>query len=581
MPDCLDENTVIEFIQGLLPPETVKRIEDHVDACRDCRLLLGEVAKLSFAGGSSRRSHDTLPAAGSDPTATLPPLETDRSGDAVGEGQVLAGRFRIVRRLGRGSFGAVYEAEDLQLQEHVALKLLRPEVRAVPSLLKHLHHEIVVGRRISHPNVCRIFDLGTYGDTHFISMELVRGESLDQVLARGAPPRSTTVAILRQIAGALEAAHAQGVVHRDLKPGNIMIDERGKLTVMDFGLARDLRAMPSMSGALIGSPAYWSPEQARGDRATERSDIYTFGLIACDLFGVPRPGFGEETKSRYLGPVPQPFRAIVERCLRPRPEERFGSAQELVVALRRAERGGSASTSRPLLAALVGAGCAVALGVVALVVYLVTRPPVGPVAVSPTAAADARAPASRPVARPVVDARLTVAAAPDVESADPANRRPRPGKRKVTAKVDAPPPPATPDARVVVAPPRLSPTHKERLARLEADRKKRGLFLDDVPELRARVEDARRACAGTDDKRAAEALSRLEDTLRRAKIDETFVKRKLERLNKLKESLRPDEARAKQVAEIFAKVHKRFFAGDFVAANDHLNQILRLLGRGE
>jgi serine/threonine protein kinase len=263
---CLDENKVVEFIQGLLAPEARVAIEAHLDECPSCRQLMAELARLSFSHSSREALAPTLPPV--DIGSGTASVRTPTGSRELLPAQVLAGRFRIVRRIGRGSFGNVYEAEDLQLEDRVALKLLRPEVRDNPGLLGHLHHEIVVGRRISHPHVCRIYDLGTCEDFHFISMALVPGQGLDRYLERGLPPLEKAHTILVQICEALEAAHQQGVVHRDLKPSNIMVhdDPQGALniTVMDFGLARDLRAGPSLSGVLIGSPAYWSPEQARG-----------------------------------------------------------------------------------------------------------------------------------------------------------------------------------------------------------------------------------------------------------------------------------------------------------------------------
>ena len=332
--NCLDENSVVEFIQGLLSLEEAARIEEHVDGCPACRELLGEVAKLSIASSRGRISTaDDMSTGSTLRTGEVLAVEQPHQ---VLPGQVLSGRFRLIRQLGCGSFGAVYEAEDLQLKERIALKLLRPEIQQTPSLLKHLHHEIVVGRRVSHPNVCRMYDLGAYGDTSFITMALIPGDSLDVFILRRKPDLEQGAALLQQVADALDAAHTQGVVHRDLKPSNIMVDDEGKVTVMDFGLARDLRAGPSRSGALIGSPAYWSPEQAQGERATEQSDLYSFGLMACDVLGVKRPTFGGVL---HTPGVPAAYRAIIERCLRLRPEERFSSADQLRRALRSAKRG--------------------------------------------------------------------------------------------------------------------------------------------------------------------------------------------------------------------------------------------------
>jgi hypothetical protein len=533
---------------------------------------------------------------------------------------VLAGRFRIIRCLGRGSFGTVYEAEDLQLHERVALKLLRPEVRSSPSLLGHLHHEIVVGRRISHPNVCRIHDLGTSGDMHFISMALVPGESLDRILEKGAPSAETALQILLQIASALEAAHAQGVVHRDLKPSNIMVhtEESGaamdpggapRVTVLDFGLSRDLRAGPSLSGALIGSPAYWSPEQARGDRATERSDIYTLGLIACDLFGMKRPTFGEVG---HLGPVPAAYRGAVERCLCPRPEDRFASAREIREALLSAQRRPRRRQRRILVVAV--AVFAAAAGGVAVFLATTHRAELPGTASS---GAGTRAPrdTNRP---PSTSARVApgvpalsggsfdAGAAPRVTATGHiAIRRPsrlpsRAAQAVVLPKTTAPEPhtatrepppaPAVPAVAPAARPRDGGPSEsllralaafRERLRKLETERRRRGILLDDAPQLRTQVDEARRACRGADEVAARTAVSHLAESLQQVRVDRAFVSRKLERLSRVKDSLRLDDATNKTVAAIFAKVHDRFFSGDYEGANAQLNAIGRVLGRGE
>jgi hypothetical protein len=590
---CLDENTVVELIQGLLSPAARARIEQHLDACAECRRLVAEVAKLSFAGRSSRSAREAEPdEPGSEPG---PPSDhaafSSGLGTPTGAGggpelqvlpeQVLAGRFRIVRRLGRGSFGAVYEAEDLQLKERVALKLLRPEVQRNPSLLGHLHHEIVVGRRISHPNVCRIHDLGTWGELHFISMALIEGESLDRYLERGRPPLAVAVPILLQIASALAAAHAQGVVHRDLKPSNIMVREGGsqgvQVTVMDFGLARDLRAGPSLSGALIGSPAYWSPEQARGERATERSDLYTLGLIACDLFGVERPGFGVVPA---LGALPPALRPILERLLRARPEERFESADALVRALERARRRGRAHPGRTLrLAGL--ALLAAAAGGAGVFAYLRTLPRhAGGVAVARVDAGRAGRDS------PVPDAGSPVLAAlADLGGRPALVRKPgrKPARTSVVARLDARAPLAAarrPDA-ATPRPASAIPALRERLARLEGERRRRGILLDDLAGARAALASARRALGAGEEQAARTALGTLEQSLQGVAIDGAFVRRKLARLNALKGARKLDATTEQKIATISASVHQRFFSGDYAGANAQLNSLFALLGHGD
>lgn len=581
---CLDENKVVEFIQGLLSREAAAQIEAHLDECPSCRQLMAEVAKLSIAGGSSRGSRPP-------PEEEDPGTASVRTGSGHSEldpGHVLAGRFRILRRLGRGSFGAVYEAEDLQLEEHVALKLLRAEVRQNPSFLGHLHHEIVVGRRISHPNVCRIYDLGTCGEIHFISMALVRGEGLDRYLERGLPTPEQALSILLQIAQALEAAHHQGVVHRDLKPSNIMVqpssspDAEPVVIVMDFGLARDLRAGPSLSGVLIGSPAYWSPEQARGDRATERSDLYSFGLLACDLFGVKHPPFGGAPD---LGQVPPTLRSVLERCLRALPTERYASAAEVHAALGHASHAARGRIKRLRYVLRFALAAAAGAGAVLLAVFLRTPAPPGAgsgSALTGSGRGSTAGPAAGTGSVAVQPLRADAGHASDL-GRRVAVVRPPPPKKRVPLKVALRPPAAerSPDAGRPAPPvPSLAPL-LERFARLEVERKRRGFLLDDLPGGRATLAELRRAASSSDEPATRAALGKLEGTLRALKIDGTFVSRKLERLTRAKGGVKLDEATEKKVTGILRQVHDCFFSGDYEGANGQLNAIWRALGKGD
>ncbi|MBI2895435.1 MAG: serine/threonine protein kinase [Deltaproteobacteria bacterium] len=351
---CLSQDTVLRLIEGRLEEGEAGAVDDHIDGCESCRSLVVEVVRAQ--SGTRKRGSDRA-------TAAAPILEP---------GNVLAERFEIVRLVGSGAMGVVYEAEDRELGVRVALKVLRPEAAPTLHMLHRLRQEIVLGRRITHANVCRLFDVGTAtrdGEVlHFLSMELVAGQTLASVLARNKPPLDQALRILGQICTALEAAHSQGVVHRDLKPANVMVAPDGKVVVMDFGLARDLRADRSERGGIVGTPAYWAPEQARGGKATVRSDLYALGLVACELLGGPRPRWDADPP---IEAVPAALRPVIERCLARLPEERFGSAREiregLAAALRKPRsRPGS---SRILLAV------AVAVGAVAVAVLLATRAP--------------------------------------------------------------------------------------------------------------------------------------------------------------------------------------------------------------
>jgi len=573
---CLDENTIVEFIQGTLSVSGARAVEEHVDACVSCRQLLAELARSSFA----------LPSG--DVSSSMEEAEEDRPTDpdvsrqeGFRGGQVVAGRYRVLRLLGRGAMGRVYEVDDLQLQERVALKLLRAEVKNVPRLLQHLKHEVVLGRRISHPNVCRLHDIGTFASHHFITMSLVQGENLSSILSRGSPPPSWSVQVLLQICAALEAAHEQGVVHRDLKSSNIMVDTKGKVTVMDFGLARDLWGEPSQSGMLIGSPAYWSPEQACGERATERSDIYSFGVVACELFGARRPLIGGKVD---LSHIPAPYREAVTKCVQVSPEDRHDSVQALRRALLQGERPADRSRRRVVVALLLLLSGAAGVAAHSLWPRRPARPAEDPrvVKVTPAPSVDSGAPP---------DSALVVRLAPTIRlreaDARSGPRPPRPRREPAhPPAANAPSAKVTPDAAVpaisVVAP--SSPETdgmrravEQQLQRLEARREQMGVLPEDLPAYTRSLAGARKALAARDTVESKLAAERMRTVLDRTRIDRAFISRKLARITRLKGSRRLQGEAGKKVHETFGKVHSSYFAGDYKTANIHLNRLWQLL----
>ena len=177
------------------------------------------------------------------------------------EGSVLADRYEILKLLGEGGMGAVYKARDRELDRLVALKVIRPELAGHASILQRFKQELILARKITHRNIIRIFDLGVADGLRFITMEFVEGQDLASLLdERDKYTPEETVKILRQVCAALEAAHAEGVVHRDLKPQNIMIEATGRVCVMDFGLARSMETTGvTQAGTVMGTPAYMSP----------------------------------------------------------------------------------------------------------------------------------------------------------------------------------------------------------------------------------------------------------------------------------------------------------------------------------
>jgi serine/threonine-protein kinase len=197
---------------------------------------------------------------------------------------VLAGRYRIVAPLGKGGMGEVYRADDLKLNQTVALKFLPRELSKDEKLLEYFHSEVRLSRQVSHPNVCRVYDIGEIDGQHFLSMEFIDGEDLRALLRRiGRLPKDKGIDLARQLCAGLAAAHDKGVLHRDLKPANIMIDGRGQARITDFGLAAiatEIAKDPSKAG----TPAYMAPEQLTRGRVTIQSDLYALGLILYEMF---------------------------------------------------------------------------------------------------------------------------------------------------------------------------------------------------------------------------------------------------------------------------------------------------------
>src|SRR5690242_17006277 len=196
-----------------------------------------------------------------------------------------SGRYEVLSILGQGGMGAVYKARDHELDRLVAIKVIQPELANSSAVLKRFKQELILARQVTHKNVVRIFDIGESEGMKFITMEYIDGGDLKSlIIERGKFPPSEAIEIFGQIVLALQAAHNEGVVHRDLKPQNIMIDQNGRVVVMDFGIAHSKEmASMTMSGALVGTPDYMSPEQAKGEKADTRSDIFSLGLILYEM----------------------------------------------------------------------------------------------------------------------------------------------------------------------------------------------------------------------------------------------------------------------------------------------------------
>jgi serine/threonine protein kinase/tetratricopeptide (TPR) repeat protein len=261
-------------------------------------------------------------------------------------GTVLGSRYEILRVLGEGGMGAVYQARDKELDRLIALKVIRPELAGNPAILQRFKQELILARHITHKNVVRIYDLGEADGIKFITMEYVDGEDLRSLLKHhGKFSPGEAVRIVEQVCRALEAAHAEGVIHRDLKPQNVMRDGQGRIVVMDFGLARSLE-QPGMTqtGALVGTLEYMSPEQALGATLDQRSDLFAVGLIFFELLTGRVPykadtalaSLMKRTQERAVpasdidNSVPKSLSVIVSRCLERDPAHRYQNAHDLL-----------------------------------------------------------------------------------------------------------------------------------------------------------------------------------------------------------------------------------------------------------
>jgi len=262
------------------------------------------------------------------------------SGLSLEVGSVLADRYEILKMLGEGGMGAVYKARDRELDRLVAVKVVRRDLAGQASIMQRFKQELILARKITHRNVVRIFDLGVSDGFRFITMEYIDGRDLSSLLEERKLTPEETVKILRQVCTALEAAHAEGVIHRDLKPQNIMIESGGRVVVMDFGLARSMEATGlTQAGSLMGTPAYMSPEQAKGMPVDERSDIFALGIIAYEMLSGDLPFKADSALASLLlrtqtpapaltqidAAIPQQLSDIVQKTLATNVEDRYES----------------------------------------------------------------------------------------------------------------------------------------------------------------------------------------------------------------------------------------------------------------
>jgi tetratricopeptide (TPR) repeat protein/predicted Ser/Thr protein kinase len=265
---------------------------------------------------------------------------------ALFPGMMLGGRYEILQTIGEGGMGAVYKAEDRELGRTVALKVIRPELASNPDILQRFKQEILLASKVTDRNIIRIYDLGDADGIKFITMEFVEGDDLRHLLQRhGKLPTTEAVEIMEQVVSGLRAANRVGVIHRDLKPGNIMRASDGRVLVMDFGLARNLQDDGmTRTGTMLGTMDYMSPEQAQAKDLDARSDIFTIGLILYELLTGIQPYRAESaiasllkrTQQRAIPVseidknVPGALSNIVSKCLERDPALRYSSADELL-----------------------------------------------------------------------------------------------------------------------------------------------------------------------------------------------------------------------------------------------------------
>ena len=339
---CLGDDEVAALVTGTLETSAFAAVEEHLDVCRRCRLLVSTLAA---------QTGDTI---------------KNGSLNAFGPGDVVAGRYQVSSLLGSGGMGEVYETLDTVLGETVALKTLAAGVAVDQTGVARLKAEVQIARRVTHRNVCRVFDVGFHAEdrlegddarvrtTPFFTMELLRGETLRKRLRRCGPlSYQEVLPLLEQIAGGLDAAHAAGIVHRDLKTENVMLvpEEDGdegtgaRVVITDFGLAHPLdnqalRRLPLTMYA-AGTLGYMAPEQLAGEQPRVTTDIYALGVVLFELltgelpFDTAEIVAGKERRrtpraSPAFRAAPRAWRKAIERCLAVSPADRFGSVGDLL-----------------------------------------------------------------------------------------------------------------------------------------------------------------------------------------------------------------------------------------------------------
>ena len=308
-------------------------------------------------------------------------------------GTVFDGRYRVIRRLGSGGMANVYLAEDEELGRRVAIKVLDEKHANDEQFVERFRREAKNAASLSHPNIVSIYDRGEAEGTYYIAMEYIEGRTLkDLIVSRGPLPVERAVSYARQILGAVRFAHRKGIVHRDIKPHNVLVDTDGRLKVTDFGIARAGASQMTEAGSIIGTAQYLSPEQARGASVDQRSDLYSVGIVLNEMLTGSVPFSGDtpvEIAMKHISAVPQPpsvarpdvpedLDLIVLRALAKDPRERFQTAEEMDSELGRVAAGMSVTDATADAATAVLAGAGVSDAAPTAVVRRPTPPPYAP-----------------------------------------------------------------------------------------------------------------------------------------------------------------------------------------------------------